>query len=195
MGTRHLICVVEGGDFKIAQYGQWDGYPSGQGVDVLSFLSTADLAVFREKVRSLTWATEQDVMDSYAACGVEVIDGMIAFNDALEKWEAEYPQYSRGTGAKILSLVLDSDKPLRLKDSRTFAADSLFCEYAYVIDLDANTLEVYSGFQEQPHSLGRFAGSEPDRGYYPVALVKTWSLGDLPSEEDFLAALESEENE
>lgn len=39
MGTRHLIEVVVDGQIKVAQYGQWDGYPSGQGVDVLKFLA------------------------------------------------------------------------------------------------------------------------------------------------------------
>lgn len=27
MGTRHLTAVVIDGDYKVAQYGQWDGYP------------------------------------------------------------------------------------------------------------------------------------------------------------------------
>lgn len=38
MGTRHLISVVLDGEYKIAQYGQWDGYPSGQGQAIVDFL-------------------------------------------------------------------------------------------------------------------------------------------------------------
>ena len=30
MGTRHLIAVQLDGEYKIAQYGQWDGYPEGK---------------------------------------------------------------------------------------------------------------------------------------------------------------------
>ena len=37
MGTRHLIAVMADGKYQVAQYGQWDGYPSGQGVSVLTF--------------------------------------------------------------------------------------------------------------------------------------------------------------
>ncbi len=60
MGTRHLIIVYYKGKYRIAQYGQWDGYPSGkqiemvirstpyidaqagQGVTVLAFISQPD---------------------------------------------------------------------------------------------------------------------------------------------------------
>lgn len=38
MGTRHLICVQHNNEYKVAKYGQWDGYPSGQGAGILEFL-------------------------------------------------------------------------------------------------------------------------------------------------------------
>ena len=38
MGTRNLTVVKYKDEYKIAQYGQWDGYPNGQGVTILSFL-------------------------------------------------------------------------------------------------------------------------------------------------------------
>ncbi len=38
MGTRHLICVFYKCRFVVAQYGQWDGYPEGQGVTLMKFL-------------------------------------------------------------------------------------------------------------------------------------------------------------
>ena len=41
MGTRNLTAVFMDGEYKVAQYGQWDGYPSGQGVDILNILKNA----------------------------------------------------------------------------------------------------------------------------------------------------------
>ena len=38
MGTRHLTIVVSEGQYKVAQYGQWDGYPTGQGKTVTRFI-------------------------------------------------------------------------------------------------------------------------------------------------------------
>jgi hypothetical protein len=38
MGTRNLTAVYFKGEFRIAQYGQWDGYISGSGWGILEFL-------------------------------------------------------------------------------------------------------------------------------------------------------------
>lgn len=49
MGTRNLTVVINNGKPCIAQYGQWDGYPQGQGYTIFDFLSNADLSQFRKK--------------------------------------------------------------------------------------------------------------------------------------------------
>ena len=38
MTTRSLTAVKVDGEYKIAQYGHYDGYPLGQGIYVLKFL-------------------------------------------------------------------------------------------------------------------------------------------------------------
>ena len=76
-----------------------------------------------------------------------------------------------------------------------FAADSLFCEFAYVIDYDANTFEMFKGFNKEPVPEGqRFADLPREVNprthevseYYPVVLANTWALDNLPTEEEFL---------
>jgi hypothetical protein len=61
-----------------------------------------------------------------------------------------YPSLSRDTSAKILDIIADAkdNKPIfirKVKDALGFAMDFLFCEWMYVIDLDANKQEVYKG--------------------------------------------------
>lgn len=43
------------------------------------------------------------------------------------------------------------------EDYKTFLHDSLFCEYAYIINLDTGMLEFYTGFNQDPDAKGRYA--------------------------------------
>ena len=38
MGTRNLTKVIMNGDVVVAHYGQWVGYPAGQGITAFNFL-------------------------------------------------------------------------------------------------------------------------------------------------------------
>lgn len=174
MGTRHLTMVIESNETKIAQYGQWDGYISGQGVTILDFLSKCDLEKFKKKVKALRWLTSKEV------------DKV----NADPNWVENYPHLSRDAGGKILEMVYKK-KITGLINNEEFAADSLMCEWAYVIDLDKRTLEVYEGFQKMPvKQTERFAkyNKKADGGYYPCKLKKKFSLDKLPTKEAFLKA-------
>jgi hypothetical protein len=176
MGTRHLIAVKTDGEYRVAQYGQWDGYPSGQGTTVLEFLHNTNLEGFRNQVKKCRFITEEES---------ESIDEMFSIN-----WIEHYPQLSRGMGGKILSFVMDNkDNECLIVNSIEFAADSLFCEWVYVIDFDENTFEVYKGFVKEKHIIKeRFSLLKTEKGseYYPVKLLKKYSLDNLPTEENFL---------
>jgi len=144
MGTRNLICVVKDDKYRVAQYGQWDGYPEGQGITALNLLHSMDLEKFKDQVSKTEFISKKE------------IDKII--QQAEGNWSKAYPQFSRDTGTEILSIVYNAEKPIQLYNSIDFAADSLFCEWAYVIDLDKNTFEVYEGFNQFPLS-------EEDRFY------------------------------
>lgn len=187
MGTRHLIAVQLGGEYRIAQYGQWDGYPSGQGSEVLAFVRGMDRPAFEQNLRASSFMTPADFDELKA----EIDRRKIA------DWQTEWPHLSRDAGSEILAMVQRG--PLKLRDTRSFAADSLFCEWGYVIDLDTNRLEVFKGFNQSPLDPSeRFygvteAGSNPD--YQPIKKAHEWPLDALPSDEDFLRTLEPPEAE
>ena len=63
-------------------------------------------------------------------------------------------------------------------NSEGFIHDSLFCEYAYIINLDDGLLEFYQGFNKNPEAPGRYADYQ-DNGYCGVALVDTIALDDI----------------
>lgn len=194
MGTRHLTAVYYNGEYKVAQYGQWDGYPEGQGLTCLSFLTGAfDEEKFKAALEKCSFISEEEYSFIFNKYGGE--NGFISVS-GYSKLTKDYPELSRDTGAEILEIIQNSDG-LKLRDELTFAADSLFCEWAWVIDLDARTFEAYRGFNReslQPTDRFWFL-AEPESGndYHGVKIVAEWSIDDLPSEKDFLAAFAGEE--
>jgi len=67
-------------------------------------------------------------------------------------------------------------------DSRDFAKDSVFCRYAYVLDMDNEILEIYEGFQKEynRNTEERFHSSESDKnGYFPIKLIEKIKFEDL----------------
>lgn len=205
MGTRHLTLVQQGGSYKVAQYGQWDGYPEGQGETVVEFLQTIKtkkaLADFTNKVSSLVEISKKELNQRWKECGADG-SGWVGL-DVSDEFSKKYPHLNQDCGAEILNLVSDGTvKEVFLEVD--FAKDSLFCEWAYVIDLDAGTFEVYKDFNNRPLNKNArfyFDGhkSEPhekrDKNYkvipnkfyyyYPIRLKKKYSLKKIPTLEQF----------
>lgn len=197
MGTRNLTMVIKGEKPVVAQYGQWDGYPSGQGMTALEFLRSKSLKKFKKKLELVRFANEEDekVIEAWMK-SIGVTDGWMDM-DQSGKYHEKYPFLTRDHGAQILQLIQDNKEPVFLTDSSSFAKDSLFCEWAYVIDFDKNTFEVYEGFNQAPLEEGErfFGDKEKDSEYFPIRALKTYSLSELPSPTQFLKDLEPIEEE
>jgi len=133
MGTRNLIEVKYKGETKVAQYGQWNGYPTGQGADIARFLHSGyDHGKFFEALSKCRFMGEKD-------------NGLFDALNALpeEDWKKACPQFSRDTGAFVLWLIYGSrGRGLLLKDNSEFKNDYVFCEYNYLIDMDSKTVSV-----------------------------------------------------
>ena len=198
MGTRNLTCVVADGEFKVAQYGQWDGYPSGQGATVYRFLkANADrLDEFKALVSSLPVVTDADLENRWVECGKDPDSGWATI--AVSSLFGErYPHLSRDCGAFVLELILAGEVDC-VKLEQSFAASSLFCEWAYVLDLDRNVLEVYEGFVKEPHEGQRFSSlpRDEEEEYYPIKLLREFPFAELPATvEEYIEILEPAEEE
>lgn len=189
MGTRNLTCVVYKGEYKLAKYGQWDGYREGLGTKILNFLRTEfNREKFIAGLEKLTPITETQLKQLWVDCGASPTEDWVTM-DVSERFKVAHPELSRDTsGGDLLRLIQDGTAKWSNSNVK-FAADSLFCEWAYVIDLDQGTFEVYEGFNESPLGItDRFAGiaMEPLRAgevrkYYQVRLLKSYSLRRLPN--------------
>jgi hypothetical protein len=176
MGTRNLTAVYMDGEYRVAQYGQWDGYPAGQGETIRAFFAREDFDMerFKERISQCSFFTKDEI----DAVNKE-IQAKGNFN------AAGYGYLSRDTGAEILSHIYDSEGSVKLTDQLAFVGDSLFCEWAYVIDLDKGVLEVYDGFHTDPTSpedrFHEFTTVEDyrDHQYAPVKINTIIPLSEL----------------
>ena len=198
MGTRHLTIVIdENNETKVAQYGQWDGYPAGQGTTVVEFLRMkGNLELLKEKLKLVRFPTKEDekAVDDFME-SIGCTDGWMNTEQANE-YHKVFPLLTRDNGAEILNMLLKIEQDVFLKDSTSFAGDGLFCEYAYVIDLYKNTFEIYEGFGKEPlpkNAMFKYLEENKDNNYYPVRMVKKYSLKRIPRVNTFLKHLEPQE--
>jgi hypothetical protein len=160
MGTRNLTVVKDNtGTTRVAQYGQWDGYPSYSGVKALDFLRDDTLV---ENLRNRLTLVEF-IDDQEAEAIWEGFDH--DYNDPT-KYTNEYPGLSRDTGIDILLAVASSTATLKTIDNSEFAKDELFCEGIYEIDFSTNKfISTYNG------------------------ITKEFFLENLPTDEHYLSAM------
>lgn len=129
MGTRNLTIVKYNDQIKVAQYGQWDGYPKGVGQGIVDFLRKIDLNEFREKIKVCRFIPQ------------EKLEKMT--DEQYRKLLDEQPQFSRDTANKVLDMIMANKKKVfELKNAIDFGFDDLFCEWLYIIDLDKDRLFV-----------------------------------------------------
>lgn len=183
MGTRGLLAFHESGVTKAA-YTHWDAYPGGLGADVLDFAREQDLTALRAAVKTLV------LVEPNTRPTPEQIEVLSVFgNGNVSSGEpTEWYVLLRETQGKP-SAILEAGYVLNAFD---FGYDSLFCEWAFVVDLDAGTLDAYRGFNQSGTADGLWAsGVEEARNEYgPVTKAGSWPLTDLPTTESFVRQLE-----
>jgi hypothetical protein len=160
MGTRNLTVVKDkSGTNRIAQYGQWDGYPSYSGIQALEFLRNKDWqALLESKLDKVEFVSDEEVDKLYKQ--FETTD-----------WENKdflnaYPGLHRDTGIGILAVVANATDTIKSVDNTEFANDSLFCEGIYEVDFSTN----------------KFTSNFND-------IVAEYDLDNLPTDEEYLAAM------
>jgi hypothetical protein len=132
MGTRNLTIVKNNlGETKIAQYGQWDGYPSYSGIQALNFL--------RDEYNQQLLNVKLDLVQFV---GDEEVDTLYKQYESTD-WENKdflnaYPGLHRDTGVGILEVVANATAPIKSVDNTEFAKDDLFCEGIYEVDFSTN---------------------------------------------------------
>ena len=167
MGTRGCYGFRKNGIDKLA-YNHYDSYPDGLGSDVIKFCKETTVkemnAIFDKII--LVDESGMPTPEQIAECH-KYYDGSVS-SQSVEDWycllrhaQGDLNAYKNGLKYMI--------------DNHDFIKDSLFCEYAYIINLDTKRLEFYVGFQKTPDETNRY-GTEDDRGYYPCKMMASYPL-------------------
>ena len=207
MGTRNLTIVIQNNKVKMAKHGQWDGYLSGLGWDLILFLKNKEhVSAIKKNLHRLKNFHDSEELEAvikengfefwdvptisrdcsgadlfYAMLGINSVDGFSdRQNDTLKE------------NSDKLKIVEQKLGYIPVIDYYDFVKDSLFNEYTYVIDLDNNKLEIYQGFNQKPlenKPEERFYKEQFDEdgklvndgGYYPVKHWFTLTFDGLAS--------------
>lgn len=176
----------------MAKYGQWDGYLSGLGWDLILFLKNKEhVSAIKKNLHRLKNFYDNEELES------AIKDNGFDFEDIST--------ISRDcSGSDLFYAILGVESVEKLKiveqklgyipviDYYDFVKDSLFNEYTYVIDLDNDKLKIYQGFNKEPLEKKpeeRFYKEQFDKdgklindgGYYPVKHWFTLTFDELSS--------------
>lgn len=169
MGTRGLIGFKVDGKYS-GYYNQYDSYPEGMGFDIVEFIKNRLLT--KDNVDTMKrMVSNLEVVDSNDDPTLEDLSFYAEFHDKhVSNGKDWYSLLRKLQGSKCLDAIFDC-KLRHMFDDIEFIKDSLFCEYAYFLNFDNNTLDIYDGFQKQGQLLNPFGDTKDDNGYYPCRHV------------------------
>jgi len=172
LGTRGAYGFYKDGKSKIT-YNHYDSYPEGLGDDIIGFIRNTN-------INELNSIFNQ----------IEMVDGdttptKLQMENCIKYYD---DSVSTGKASEWYSLLRHSQGNLEVYkqglkymiDSANFLKNSLHCEWAYIINLDENVLEVYEGFQKSPDENSRYKVREPNRmGYFHCKLINKFDLNNI----------------
>lgn len=162
-------------------YNHSDSYPSYLGLSVLNFIQGTSLEELQKIASQIVLVSEDETP---TVSQIEELEKNHFLNYFTEKddWytilrpaQGNLNAYKEGLKFMI--------------DGKDFLLDSLFCEYAYIINIDNQTLEFYSGFnkKDRQHN-GRYANKQNvnnNKDYYGVCLIAKYPLEEIIQSNDF----------
>jgi hypothetical protein len=176
MGTRGAFGVRINGIDKIA-YNHFDSYPDGLGRAVIMDIRKMSKDGFNVSKAAI----ELQFADENNPPTPEQIKRLKHWTDIGVSNQSTADWYC--LTRKLQGELYETLKAGLITDAASFLHDSLFCEYAYIVNLDTGMLEFYKGFQETAHSNGRYSAkpdnSRPDNKYFGVALEKEIPLSEI----------------
>lgn len=176
MGTRGACGFYSQGTEKVT-YNHYDSYPVGLGNQVIEYLDTKDRDI--DEIRKdfdkiqLVKETSRPSKKQIKICRNAGLSDLTVSDKEITDW---YCLMRLAQG----DLTQNVQSGLMI-DSREFLYDSLFCEWAYIINIDNSLLEVYKGGQKSAGE-GRYSNRKSSNSlseYYGVTLVAELDIKEI----------------
>ena len=142
MSTRGYMGIQKKGELK-GQYNHFDSYISGLGKDIIKTLNSIpkeDLINKLNEVYDNIILINEDDKPTQEMIDYAVENGLYDSNVSSRSTDDLYCLF-HGTQGR-LDMYLNGLK--YMLNGNNFLKDELFCEYGYVINLDENTLDIYT---------------------------------------------------
>ena len=175
MSTRGAYGFYINGSEKVT-YNHSDSYPTYLGAEIIKNIQEAP----------------DELLLKVAGKIYLIIEGAHPTPEQIEKYKQFYnADVSTGKPNSWYDLLHEAQGDLSayikkglniMEDSREFLKDSLSCEWAYIINMDNKTLELYKGRNKDPHWAGRYAkfpSGDSHNEYFGVALKRTITLDEV----------------
>jgi hypothetical protein len=102
------------------------------------------------------------------------------FSFAISSVEAGDDEDQSSSALEIIDEILRGERD-KINDQLSFAGDSLFCEWGYVLDYDRQMFEIYEGFQKGSSKRGdRFYFLDSGGEYKPIKMIDCFHFSRLP---------------
>lgn len=176
MSTRGCYGFRKNGKDKLT-YNHYDSYPDGLGRTMVDFCKNTTIDELNEIFDRIILVNEDEKPTAKQIKECKKFYNGDVGEQSVDDWycllyEAQGDLNAYKNGLKYMT------------DNHNFIKDSLWCEYAYIINLDTMELEFWKGFQKEPDVFNRY-GVKNDRGFYPCKLTGSYPLQSLSTEEGF----------
>jgi len=159
MGTRNLTKVIDSeGITRVAQYGQWDGYPEYTGTRILEFIKEHKMIDKIEKSLSKARFITDEEAETYSKPFTSN-DGWMNMEQG-DSFSAMYPSLTRDTGCDIIKVLVYSNGDVPIVDNSDFENDDLMCEGVYTLNYQTQTYTTKWGGFEQSFTFNELPTAE-----------------------------------
>jgi len=194
MGTRGAYGFYKNGVTKV-MYNHFDSYPEHLGQKVGNFIaktSKEELDTIFDNIEMVEEGERPTELQIQYCLkyGTEEMKKHLQETLANDRY-AKYLDWYHVLRPEQGNLELFKTGFRYMADAEGFLYNSLFCEWAYIINLDTYELEVYEGFNKDIKAEGRYKTliPEPDQEYFAVRLIQTIPLDRIKDGEDVVKAI------